>query len=336
MEQFCMRIFCTLFDSNYLDKGLALYDSLYQFNDDFKLYVFAFDRTTFEILIDMKLSNMKVIGIEEFETDELRKIKNERSRAEYCWTCTPLTIEYVLQKFNEDQCTYLDADIYFFSSPEVLFNEIKGSSNSVIITEHRFPADVREKLLAVSGKYCVQFNTFNNEKNSIEILNWWKNRCLENCSYSKSGEQMGDQQYLQNWTTIFNGVHELQHLGGGMAPWNIRQYSLIDKSNYIFSYNNSNFQLVFYHFQNIRYLPFGFVNIHSGTSDTRKKQTIYIPYLIHIEKLRKMLNKTYGVSFLAQKSTYKNPVLKFIQKYIMPFKIMNFSDIISLKKLRNL
>lgn len=37
--------FCTLFDSYYLDKGLALYSSLEKVSEDFTLYVFALMKT---------------------------------------------------------------------------------------------------------------------------------------------------------------------------------------------------------------------------------------------------------------------------------------------------
>ena len=40
--------FCTLFDSYYLDKGIALYKSLERVSNDFTLYIFCFDDRSFE------------------------------------------------------------------------------------------------------------------------------------------------------------------------------------------------------------------------------------------------------------------------------------------------
>ena len=49
--------FCTLFDSNYLLKGLSLYESLVkQCKSDFHLYVFLFDDKSYDI---MKKLNLK-------------------------------------------------------------------------------------------------------------------------------------------------------------------------------------------------------------------------------------------------------------------------------------
>ena len=329
-----MSTFCTLFDSKYIDKGLALYESLCNVIENFKFYVFAFDQIAYDILVDMNLKNMIVINLNDFETERMLAVKKKRSVAEYCWTCTPIIIDYVLVNFKESQCTYLDADLYFFASPEELLNEIENSKYSIIITEHRFPTDKMEDGLRESGKYCVQFNTFNNDENGRKVLNTWKEQCLDWCYYTKEGDKKGDQKYLENWTTTFEGVHELQHLGGGVAPWNISQYKLKETEELVFSSKGKDFKLIFYHFQNIRYLPFGFVNIKSGTKERNIKGKIYIPYLIHIEKIRKILKDKYELNFSIKKGYFTNPILRFIQDYITPFKVKHCSDIISIRTLR--
>ena len=56
-----MMIFCTLFDSYYLDKGLALYRSLERVSKEFKLFVFCFDDKSFEILNSQNLSQLIAI-----------------------------------------------------------------------------------------------------------------------------------------------------------------------------------------------------------------------------------------------------------------------------------
>jgi len=329
-----MLIFCTLFDSKYLDKGIALYESLCSIEDEFKLYVFAFDQRTYDILSGQNYKKMRLVSLQEFETEQMLKIKQERSAAEYCWTCTPIIIDYVLREFSEPHCTYLDADLYFFASPKVLFQELQDSNKSVIITEHRFPPSEQNQMVERAGKYCVQFNTFLNNKQAKEVLGTWKDQCLDWCFYTPNGDRMGDQKYLESWTSDYSCVHELQHLGGGVAPWNISQYSLFDESKKILRYKQSAFPLVFYHFQNIRYLPFNLVNLRSGTKDRKLKNAIYLPYLKHIEMIRTMLHNEYQLIFSIKKSCYQNPLLRVIQNYVMPFKITSLSDIVSLRKLR--
>jgi len=126
-------VFCTLFDSNYLDKGITLYKSMEEHLELFKLYVFAFDDKCYEILKQENYKNLILVSQKEFETKELLKVKKERTRAEYCWTCSPWIIKHVIDNFNESICTYIDADMMFFSSPQFVFDEMKRRDCSVII-----------------------------------------------------------------------------------------------------------------------------------------------------------------------------------------------------------
>ena len=221
-----MLHFCTLFDANYLARGLVTYESLMSTTEgEAHLYVFAFDDKCFDVLTAMQLPNLTVVSLSEFEDPQLLAIKPTRSRGEYCWTCTSSTILYCIEKFNLPHCTYIDADMCFYENPQVLINE-KPADCSVIITEHRYtPAYDKSKL---SGKYCVQFMYFDNTEGGLKVLKWWRDRCLEWCFNRFEDGKFGDQKYLDDWTTRFKGVHVLQHLGGGLAPWNVQQYNFFD------------------------------------------------------------------------------------------------------------
>ncbi|MEG1925514.1 MAG: hypothetical protein RR415_07180 [Ruthenibacterium sp.] len=334
-----MLTFCTLFDSYYLDKALALYTSLQKVCDKFVLYCFCFDDRSKTILEHMKLSNVVLIHHKKFETEKLLQLKKERTKAEYCWTCTPIVIEYVLTHYSVENCTYIDADLYFFSNPKILFEEALDAD--VLITEHRFPSTKKgQRQQEKNGKYCVEYNYFSQNANSRKILAWWKEKCIEWCYFIHERERMGDQKYLNDWKTMFKNVHELQNLGGGVAPWNIGQYELVEdhfsKEEIALKEKKSNkvFNLVFYHFQNLRYLPNRKINLRSQCHNKKLKYAIYIPYIKEIEKWRKLLIETYGLSFEKNnRFCAGNKWAQFLQKNFAAYKIQSFSDFLNLDKL---
>lgn len=330
--------FCTLFDSYYLDKGIALYRSLERVSSNFTIYIFCFDDRSYEILTDMGLKHAVVLLHSCFETPELLEKKRERSKAEYCWTCTTWIIEYVLNNYQVDSCTYLDSDLYFFSDPKELFQEISESRADTVIVEHRFKNNrYGKKLEKRNGKYCVEFNYFSQSANARRILQWWKEKCFDWCFDIPEPDRMGDQKYLNQFPQLFEGVHELQHLGGGVAPWNLEEYELIEHTDsrvMLKPRDGEVFNLVFYHFQNIRYLPGRKVNIKSQTKNKRLKYAIYIPYLIVLEDIRAMLINKYGLNY-NEKGIIRssNRILGLLQKYFAAYKIQSFSDILYLDKL---
>lgn len=333
-----MMTFCTLFDSYYLDKGLTLYRSLEQTTKDFKLYVFCFDDKSYKVLNDLQLKNAVLVHYSEIEDERLLELKKERSKAEYCWTCTPVIIEYVLESFKENNCTYIDADLYFFQSPQILFDEITAAGANVVITEHRFTNSWNDRRhLKRSGKYCVEFNYFDKSDNARETLRWWKERCFEWCYHIYEPERMGDQKYLEKFPILFKGVHELQHLGGGMAPWNLKQYEVVRVENdvpiFVEKKGKKEFPLVFYHFQNMRYLTEDMVNVSSGTYSKKTKDAIYPIYLKAIESTRKELKK-YGVAFSVKKVYSSNKLIAFLQGNVLRFKVKSLSDIYRLDRYR--
>ena len=332
--------FCTLFDSSYIDKGIALYESLEKYTNDFCLYIFCFDEKTYRVLLDINFKNAIIINIKQIEDDILLKKKKERSRAEYCWTCTPIIIEHVLLNYKVKSCTYIDSDIFFFGSPEILIKEIEDNNADVCIVPHRFNNDSEGRRLEdKSGKYCVEFNYFKNNRNGLSVLRWWKNKCLDWCFDISEVDRMGDQKYLCYFETNFENVYILDNLGGGVAPWNIKQYKLVSNNNGEVILNDKNigdFKLIFYHFQNIRYFNKNYVNIKSMTNDVLLKSSLYYPYLKIIEEIRDMLRNKYDICFHSSKlGLSSNQLLGFLQSNFAAYKIRYLSDIVNLNKIRN-
>ncbi len=335
-------VFCTLFDSYYLDKGIALYNSLKRVAKDFKLYIYAFDDKAYEVLTSMKPEHAVILKESDLRESYpiLERLKEERSKAEYSWTCTPVSIEYVLDHFGEESCTYIDADLFFFKDPQVLEDEIKASKASTVITPHRFSDSLKDRrLLNRSGKYCVEFNYFDNSTDSREALTWWRDKCFEWCFHKYEKDRMGDQKYIEKFTQLFKGVHELENLGGGVAPWNLAQYEYTgrwDGKAPILKEKRTGreFPVVFYHFQSMRYINPDLIIIRSETHSRKTKDVLYRPYLIQLEKVRRGLKKRYGVSFDVRQAYASNPSIRLAQKYILRFKLKSLSDVYNLKKLR--
>ena len=302
-----MLFFCTLFDNNYAAKGWAMYLSLLQVCPSFHLFVFAFDDCIASALKRISAEHMTVISLKEFEDEELLRIKPTRTRAEYCWTCTPSTVLYCLQNYNIDHCTYIDSDLYFFSNPEILVNEL--GHDDVLITEHRYSPQYDQSI--ISGKYCVQFMTFRKNDNALRVLYWWRDACIEWCFNRHEDGRFGDQKYLDDWTTRFTGIHVLENLGGGVAPWNMQKYHFFKEHADIFGYDDNGqvFKVVFFHFHallcfKMRIVREFYAQEYSLSRNTRR--LLYKPYVRILKHSHFYFAK--GVERIDGLATADNPI----------------------------
>ncbi len=326
-----MYNFCTLFDSNYLSRGIACYRSLEKHCNDFHLYIFAFDAKSFNVLKKLNFKNATIISLKEFEDAKLLSVKPTRSIAEYCWTSTSSTILYVFENFKVDNCTYIDSDIYFYSSPKVLFDEM--GDKSILLTEHRYSPKYNKALKA--GKYCVQFVTFKNDDRALKALKWWRDRCIEWCYNRFEDGKFGDQLYLDDWTERFEGVHVMKHLGGGLAAWNIQQYSFkYANGDLIGTEINSDkkFNVVFYHFHYLRFFNNDQIELGRRTLNKNVLDTFYKPYINYLDEIKSeitTLDSSFNPNGATQKpSDWKTPLLYIYRKLTGVYNIFNKSDFI--------
>jgi hypothetical protein len=322
-----MTNFCTLFDSNYLSRGLIMYESLKETSILFHLYIFAFDDLTYKILKKLELENTTVISLYEFESQELLNIKDSRTRTEYCWTCTSSVIRYVLENYKVPSCTYIDADLYFYGSPSVLLDEIP-SSKSVLITEHRFSKLNRAAEQKRAGRFCVQFITFKNQQDSKEILDKWISQCIDWCYNRYENGKFGDQKYLETWPVEYPVVYILENQGGGVAPWNVNRYKFNRIGNKIYltvKKSALKTEIIFFHFHFVKILPGGRTDLGWNRLSKEVLNILYLPYIrkiIEKDDFLKSFFSDYYLGYAPLRSRGLKNTVKYLIKKVTGYNLI--------------
>jgi len=240
------------------------------------------DDVTERALKDLGLDRVTTMTLAELETPELLAIKDSRSIAEYCWTLTPFSIDFVLDRAPyADRVTYVDADVWFTKSPELLLREM-GDAQSMI-TPHAYSAEHAANVRY--GTYCVQFMPFTRE-GSGEIRKDWQGKCLDWCFAIDEPTRFGDQKYLDDWPEKFSGrVQVLESVEKTQAPWNAVDF-------------NPN-HAVLYHFHRLRLASTDRAYVGTYRLPHKTVQQLYRPYLDDIKAANTDL-ATIGIPFRPQ------------------------------------
>lgn len=269
------RYFCTLFDSNYLIKGLVCLTSLKEHCPGARVFVLCMNEEAQHLLEASGLDFVTCIPLATLETPELLEAKQTRGAAEYCWTLSPSLPWYVLQTYPEvDMITYIDADLQFYSSVEPIFEEI--GDNSIGIIEHRFGPRLADRV--INGRFCVEWVSIRRNEEGLACLNRWREQCIEWCYYRLEHGKMGDQKYLDEWPDRYPGCHIIQHVGAGVAPWNYENYSFSAAPDGRLLIDGQ--PMIFYHFHQFQLLTNGKFDRLSEfyTSVCREPKEIYAAY----------------------------------------------------------
>jgi hypothetical protein len=126
-----------------------------------------------------------------------------------------------------------------------LLEELDRSGKHVLVTEHAYAPEYDRS--HDSGRFCVQFLTFDRSYPARDVMRWWQERCLEWCFARYENGKFGDQVYLDQWPTLFGDrVHIARQVEKTLAPWNVRHFA---------AQSSKPLEPVFYHFHGLRLLP---------------------------------------------------------------------------------
>ncbi len=274
-----MRYFCTYFDENYLTRGLALYQSLCTHAGDFELTVLCMDEEVEMALRKSALPRIRLLPVAELIRyfPALVTARGDRSKLEFYFTCTAWLMRHLLPRLPESELlTYLDADLYFFSSPQPVYDEI--GTGSIAITPHRFPSSLAH--LERYGKYNVGWVSMRRDAAGEACVADWAEKCAEWCFNRLEESRYADQKYLDAWAAQFPGVVSLSHPGINAAPWNIKHCKVTAGAEGVLINRRP---LIFYHFHALTHLGRGLYNPglfkYDATLTPGLRRHVYLPYL---------------------------------------------------------
>lgn len=275
--------------------------------DDTRFYFFCFDEASAAYFEGQNFPNVHIIRLPQLEAHlpELLSVKPERSLAEYFFTSTPAICKYVFENYAEtDELVYLDADLFFFQSPEAVFEEIGNASVSII--PHRF--NLLNAFRNIYGYYNVGWISFKRDEDGIGCLNSWYNNNIAWCFDKLTFTKYADQKYLNRWRRDFKNVHVIRHKGANLAPWNVGNYTISQREGKIYVDQTP---LIFYHYASLKMIDGTYYTTISSFFATVKKEVVELIYRPYIQKL-------YALGFSPRPSIRlnKNGMVTRLRKFI--------------------
>ena len=299
--------YCTFFDHNYLSRAVLMIKSLRQFDPNTPIYVLTLSELCEQILHELGLTNVKTIPLADLEQayPELTPLKKTRKLIEYYFTLSPFLPHYLFSKVTGDRLTYIDGDLYFYTSPRPVLDSLAEAS--VAITPHRFSFEYRNHVQY--GLFNVAWISYRRCPEGLQCLNDYKADCTEWCFDRVEEGRFGDQKYLDKWPDRYPNLKIINDKGFNLAIWNVNNYIIRVKDGIVMVDDDP---LVFYHFASTVLLPNGQVKVpllpRGGRSQAVLLENVIHPYERKLKEQRYLLEQRFPALTAAKSSIRYQPV----------------------------
>jgi len=251
-----MKTFTTLSDKYYLDRGIAMFESINKLMKiDYRLYYLCLDKITFNKLKEIDSKKLVPLYIknefkdnEDFKTLAKYNKSNPNDFSDFHFALGSFFTNYIMEKESPEEILYIDADIIFYYSPEIVFKYIEDKSIGIIAHRHNsFGSKV--------GAFNVGIIYFRNDNVGRKCLKWWRDVVMDpNNRWHKTHGLCGDQKYLELFFDLFESknIKILDENIGHGAPWNFTLYGYFSERR-IIKYMEVIQALIFNHFSHFTY-----------------------------------------------------------------------------------
>lgn len=248
MENSQKVIAFTIVAQNYLGYALTLYKSMTESNPkvDFKIFIAdgLDDEVRHKISTEYPVELIDALTISPVL---FSKMGFYYDVTEYCTSIKPFIIN---ELFNEgyDKVCYIDPDIYVYKDLSKSVLDYLDDY-SIFLTPHicspikddKIP---NEQIHLFSGTYNLGFLAVRNDDVSRDFINWWMEKCKNECFFDPSKGLFVDQKWINLVPGMFPRVYISRHLGLNVAYWNLHERVIENQKI-------GEHDLVFYHFSGI-------------------------------------------------------------------------------------
>lgn len=238
-----LRNYCSIVDETYIVRAQALWKSFQRHCQPYHWHVLVLDEPTLKALCPLENVSIDAYGdwcpVSMPIPEDLRKAREHLDWNVFIWAFKPTWLLYLLQHKKLEHVSYVDADCYFFSSPDALYDEIGDASLAVV--PHRFSP--MQEHYSANGMYNGGFIYVKDCEHTQCCLQEWSKVCTDH----HNGKHT-EQKHLNTWPGRWD-ARVIRHKGVNLAPWNqSRQYTYGIRERKIWV---DQYPLVFYHFHQL-------------------------------------------------------------------------------------
>jgi SAM-dependent methyltransferase len=273
--------YCTYFDSNYLPRGVLMIRSLLRHDPTAVVHVLCLDDTCAKALAALDLPLQLVPLPELLQADpEFAASRDNRSLVEWYFTATSCLVNLLVKRHPDiERVIYLDSDLYFYASPQVLIDEAKDASVQII--EHRFSPQWAQ--LVAFGRFNVGWIAFTTTEEGLRLIADYRAKCLEWCYDRMEGDRFGDQKYLDKWPQDYPSCCVSQLQGANVAWWNLANGQPRTLGDRVFFGPDL---LLFFHFQEIKRQEDGCYRTKKDPAEYGAyHELVYAPYMAELTQV---------------------------------------------------
>jgi len=284
---------CTIADSNFTLRVLALRESIAKHTDECCINLLCLDDEIYNS-INGRYEDINCINIDKLTAEDphLAKAqyndpsfealnvsggdKGKATELQFIWALASYFSWYCLAKLNLDDIFYVDADIYFFNNIQYI-DDLK-MLGSIGLIENRVPDT------SANGRFNVGIIYFKNDENGLGCCEFWKNCLLDpENEYREEYGVCGDQKYLELFESLYEKVFVFDDYIGHLAPWSLPYHRFV--ANKVI-WNGKLQEMIFYHFSNFHY------DFEEGTYVPAKRHNVV--ELPHGSKVHQMYEAYYN------------------------------------------